>query len=209
MVMDVADFSDKQDTSKAPMSDWLRQAIPQVVSRDPLLALEDAVMLMDIVIALSKKSITIKSIAENSFIGEWLKQAVKDNVGRDIKSVTHDIGILRELLLVNLVDCYRHGQLHGPDVEVRMEIILAMIRGVVDDTVFQHLTNIGAYVSAMAEGEDGGVSDLRECVAMERARGQNEMAEIVEHLSKLTADELHEQLLVISKRLLSVQKTSQ
>lgn len=207
--MDMADLNENHVAPRVPMSEWLRRAIPEAVLRDPLLAAEDAIMLMDIVVALSKKAITIKSIISNGFLGPWLKKAVCDNLKRDIVSVTRDIAILRELLLVNLMTCYRHGQLHGPDVEIRIEIILGMVQGVIDDTVFQHFLKAGAYIKDMANREDCGVAKVRDYAEKERASGHNEIADIVEHLSDLTEDELRNQLLAISEHLLAVRKTSQ
>jgi len=191
------------------MSAWLQRAIPEAVRRDPLLAAEDAIMLADIFTAFARGSLAVEAVLATPLTGDWLRQAVVDNLGRPFAAVIRDSILLRDLLVANLAHEYRGGRLSGPDVDARIAIIVSMVNGVVDNATFECLQDAGSYVQAMVGAEDGGASMLRDCAELERERGHEEMAEIIEQLSDMTEDELRGQLSFISKRLLAIKKTSQ
>jgi len=182
--------------------------MPEAVRRDPLLAAEDAVMLVDIFIALSRDVLTAESIVSTRLTGSWLKRAVIDNLGRDIDAVIQDARFLRSLLVGKLMSYYNSGQIRGLDAEVRIYVVLSMVWDVVNDDASRYLGKAGAEVKAMAQAADGGASKVRDHAERERAEGDEEMGEIIEQLSHLGKEELREQLLMISERLSNMKKPS-
>jgi hypothetical protein len=201
MAVNALDFGGIRDSVGTPLSDWLRTAILESVRREPLLAAEDAIMLADIVIALSRETLTVSKVLSNPIIGGWLKQAVTDSLRRPFEEVRRDTEFLRDVLIVNLFSCYRDGQLCSPDDDIRICNIIDMVWGVGKEVMLQWSHNAIAHLKIISEAADGGLTEFQDCADSEYARGHHEIAEIFEQMSCFTADELRNQLSMISEGL--------
>ena len=191
------------DPVMVPMSDWLCAAIPEATRREPLLAAEDAIMLLDIFIALSRATLTLPRVMSNPMIGGWLKRAITDNLARPLDDVLRDTEFLRDLLVMTLFRNYRKGHLSDTDHEMRLINIINMISGVGTSVVAQWSCHTAAHLQRLAESADGGLSEFQDCAAADSAGGHREIAEIFERLCDLSEAELKDQLHAMSHTLLA------
>jgi hypothetical protein len=201
MAFDLSDFGEIRDSSGLPNSPWLRTALEETARREPLPATEDAIMLVDIVIALARGAMTIEEVLSFPLIGDWLKKAAADNLGRPLADVLRDTVLLRDLLLVGLSRRYRSGQLCGPDVDIRVCNITGGLWGIGKAVAFQWSKNAAAHVKRLSQAADGGFSQILGYAELESARGHHEMAEIYQQMSCLSEEELRDQLSRISDSL--------
>ncbi len=201
LAVDAFDCSEIACPAGAPTSDWLKVAIAESVRREPLLAAEDAIMLVDMVVALSRQSLSIGRIVSNPLLGGWLKKAVTDNLRRPLEEVLRDTEFLRDVLVVNLFAHYRDGQLSGADVDIRICNIIDMLWGVGKNVVSQWSRNAAEHLKTISEAADGGLSALLDSIEMENLKGRGETAEILEQMSCLSEEELRTQLLTVSDSL--------
>jgi hypothetical protein len=140
-------------------------------------------------------------IISNPMLGRWLKKAVIDNRQRPSDQVLRDTEHLRNLLIVNLLKSYRNGQLRSADSEIRVCNNIHMIWGVGKTVLSPWSRQAAARVRSLSEAADGGLSVLLESARAESDRGHDEMAEIFEQMSWLSATEVKGQLSMISESL--------
>lgn len=178
----------------APISDWLRAAILENVRRDPLLAAEDAIVLVDIVTVLSRDIMTVEQVVSNPLIGKWLKQAVLDAMNRPLEQALRDAEVLRDILAIHLFEYHWSGKVSGPDAGIRMRNIIHMINGFGGDALAQWSQNTAAYLKLLSAQPQAGLAEFQQSLGDRRAGGHDEMADIFEQLSDLSEAELQEQL---------------
>ena len=207
--MESSDSGASRDRADSPMSDWLRQAILVNMRRDPLLAAEDAIMLVDIFIALSRKALTARDVLSNPLIGEWLRSAITDNLKRSPQDALHDAECLRALLVTNLLNYYRTDQVRGPDADLRIWNIVNMLGGVNGGLPLHWVGEASALLRQMIEADDGGLSKIRECMEEERTEGDDTMAEVADQIAHMTESDLKKTLLSISDFLSSMNMVAQ
>jgi hypothetical protein len=111
MVTEVLDFYGTGAATSAPISNGLRMALRETARREPLLAAEDAIMLVDIIIALSRNALSVDTVLSNPLVHGWLSRAITDNHGRPIADALREARFLRDVLVVRVFRCYRDGQL--------------------------------------------------------------------------------------------------
>ena len=197
------------DSGPAPWSGWLRAAILEAVRREPLLAAEDAIMLVDIFTAVSRATITPARVLSNPMVGGWLKRAVIANLARPLDDVLQDAKALRDLLVAALLRHYQNGFITGADNEIRVCNVMSMTAGIGHEAMAQWSRTASAQLRQQAESADGGVSGFQDCAEAESASGHDEMAEILEQMGDLSEAESRERLLAMSRDLLTLKSQIQ
>ncbi len=189
------------DSAMPPMSDWLRLAIPEALRREPLLAAEDGVMLVDIVTALSKNTLTVDAVLSNPMVGLWLQRAITDSIGMPYPILIQETSLLRDLLIGNTLRLYQDGLLRGVDIDIRLCNIVDMVWGVGADAVVTWSASAAPQLKALSQAKDGGQSEFEQCAEAETARGRLELADIIENIACMTRKDLKKQLIRISETL--------
>ncbi len=201
---EAADVGGGGGFSGTALSDWLRMAIGDAAQREPVLAAEDSIMLVDIVEALSKEAIAMGNIILNPMIGSWLKKAILDNRNRPRDDVLKDVEYLRDLLITKVLMQYQSGDLPGTDLEIRIFNIVNMVWGAGKSVLSPWSRQAAASLRTLSDTADGGVSKVADHIEAERAGGHDEMADMLQHISYLPRHEIKKCLLMAADGLTSL-----
>jgi hypothetical protein len=144
---------------------------------------------------------TPAQIRTNPLIGQWLKKATIEHLKRPIEDALRDSRILRDIMIANLIKCYQSGQLIGPDVDIRLCNVMTMIGDIGNAVVAEWSRTASIHLKAMSQETDGGLSMVFDCIEAERAKGNDEMADLVEQISALTEEEIQNMFLNVSNSL--------
>ncbi len=204
-----SDNQNGSDSGSAPWSGWLRTAVLEAVRREPLLAAEDAIMLVDILTAVSRATMTPARVLSNPMVGGWLKRAVTANLARPLDDALQDTKALRDLLVVALLRHYQDGFITGADNEIRVCNVISMTSDVGHVAMAHWSRTASAQLRQQAESVDGGLSGFQVCAEAESASGHDEMAEILEQMGELSETESRERLLAMSRDLLTLKSQIQ